>query len=91
MNKKLCVSNNIEIMEMGDTMVIKQNTNDTVHILNATASMLFEFLRQSLALSDIYSKFGETFTDMEHEVMVKDIAEMIEEFLTKALIYEVDE
>lgn len=75
----------IEESNMEDTKVLVNNLDKSVHVLNATAAKIYEFVNDN-DIEDIVDKMKQIYETVDRETLKKDITNVLLELEEKKLI-----
>jgi hypothetical protein len=85
-NEKPKKRDDLAIKELGDEIMLYDETNEKIHVLNHTAYLIWGFCDGLHTLKDIEEEMNNKFSMINSSAMLKDIMNAIDDFKNNKLI-----
>ena len=79
----------VEETHVGDRVVLYQKQSGNAIVLNPTATILWEQLRNDAGLHELSAELSSRFADIDHDKIAEDVRVCLEELTTERLIQQV--
>lgn len=84
------LSEEYEVMELEDEIIIQNNVSGEIHMLNGTATIIFNSIINNVSETDMIKQFKNLFVEITNEELKNDIEEVISQLIEKKIIVKVD-
>ena len=86
LNKKPIKREDLAIHELGDEVMLYDAANEKIHVLNHTASLIWNFCDGQHSIKDIKEEMNKYFPIIEDKHLLHDIMKTIEELNKNILL-----
>jgi len=86
LNKKPKKRDDLAIHELGDEVMLYDAANEKIHVLNHTASLIWNFCDGQHSIKDIKEEMNKKYPIIEDKHLFQDIMKTIEELSNKILL-----
>jgi hypothetical protein len=85
-NKKPKKRDDLAVKELGDEIMLYDETNENIHVLNHTAYLIWSLCDGNHTLKDIEEEMNNKFSRINSSAMLQDIIIAIDDFKNKKII-----
>ena len=73
--------------EIGDELLLQNVEVGNIHMLNNSSAFIWKLLEENGHIEDIHKKMCEQYPDVDCKILLNDIQDIIDKFISNHLVY----